>query len=293
MRPPYPIAAVPLLPQFLQRRNATAEFPLRAAERLGLDRPAYFLVVGFAVLDPQGERLDDVGNGAYRTTNDPLKAACAAAETAGLIASDGARWMLTERGRRVVDEHRRALAAHYATLAPIDADDLAELGELLEDAFAAGARAPRPATRPHTARALRYRRAAPTSDFARLDAAVYALWQVRDDCHVQAWRDAGLDGPTVDVLTRVWRREAGTADELAGQLSGQRPEDVRAALERLRVDWLVADAEPLALTAGGTALRERIEADTDELFFAPWPEDVGARADWVVERLAAVNAALA
>lgn len=40
MRPPYPVTLVPLLPQFLQRRNATLDFPLRATERYGIDRPA-------------------------------------------------------------------------------------------------------------------------------------------------------------------------------------------------------------------------------------------------------------
>jgi len=45
MREPYPLALVPLLPQFLQRRRAKSDFPLRAMERLGLDRPAYFSVI--------------------------------------------------------------------------------------------------------------------------------------------------------------------------------------------------------------------------------------------------------
>jgi len=128
---------------------------------------------------------------------------------------------------------------------------------------------------------------------ARLDAAIYGLWQVRDDSHVQAWRDAGLTGPALDVLTRVWHREAATADELSAKVATQRPEDVRAAVQQLRSAGLLAAGPALALTAKGVAVRERIEAETDRYFFAPWPDAVGAQSDWLTERLAAVNAALA
>ena len=132
---------------------------------------------------------------------------------------------------------------------------------------------------------------------ARLDAAIVGLWQVRDDCHVQAWRDAGLAGPALDVLTKLWRKEGKTVKELSGPA---RPEaDTRAAVQQLRDAGLVApglnraDQADLVVTAKGTGTRERIEAETDRYFFAPWPESVGAKASWIVDRLGAVNAALA
>jgi len=132
---------------------------------------------------------------------------------------------------------------------------------------------------------------------ARLDAAIFGLWQVRDDCHVQAWRDAGLAGPALDVLTKVWRKEAKTVEELSG---AARPEaDTRAALQELRDSGLLApgpdqsDQADLSVTAKGTGTRERIEAETDRYFFAPWPDSVGTKADWIIDRLGAVNAALA
>ena len=94
-------------------------------------------------------------------------------------------------------------------------------------------------------------------------------------------------------LSRVWRGESGTEEELAAKVTTQRPADVRAAVEQLREADLMLPAAPLALTARGTATRERIEAETDRYFFAPWPDAVGAQADWLTERLAEVNAALA
>lgn len=292
MREPYPLALVPLLPQFLTRRRAKADHPLRAMEKLGLDRPSYFFALDLGIQDPNGARPRDIGNPTYRTSDEPLRATAAAAQSAGLITWGDGRWSLTARGRTALDEFRRAIDAHFVSLSPIPADELERLAELLDQAFRAAATSAEPKTREHTPRAARYRWQEPSSAMARLDAAVFGLWQVRDDCHVQAWRDAGLEGPALDTLTKVWRREARTVEELSGPA---RPEaDTRAALQQLRDAGLVAgDGADLALTGKGTGTRERIEAETDRYFFAPWPDAVGAKADWLSDRLAAVNAALA
>ena len=292
MREPYPVALVPLLPQFLQRRRAKADFPLRAMETLGLDRPAYFFAMDIATQDPRGARPQDIGNSAYRTTDDALRTTAAAGESAGLLSWADGRWSLTKKGTTAVGELRRAIDAHYASLTPIAKDELDRLAALLDDAYRAAATAKEPATREHTPRGARYRWQEPSSAMARLDAAIYGLWQVRDDCHVQAWRDAGLSGPALDVLTRVWKGEAATEAELIAKIATQRPEDVRAALQQLRSAGYLTAGPALALTPTGRATRERIEAETDRYFFAPWPDAVGAQTDWVTERLAAVNAAL-
>jgi hypothetical protein len=292
VREPYPVALVPLFPQFLQRRRAKADFPLRAMEKLGLDRPSYFFAMDIATADPRGARPSDIGNSAYRTTDDALKTTAAAGESAGLIAWADGRWTLTAKGTTAVGELRRAIDAHYASLVPIAMDELDRLAALLDAAYQAAASSREPATREHTPRAARYRWQEPSSAMARLDAAIYGLWQIRDDCHVQAWRDAGLTGPALDVLTRVWKGEAATEDELIAKIATQRPADVRAALEQLRAAGHLTAGPALELTPTGVATRERIEAETDRYFFAPWPDAVGAQAEWLTERLAAVNAAL-
>jgi hypothetical protein len=291
VREPYPLALVPLLPQFLTRRRAKSDFPLRAMERFGIDRPSYFFAVDLGIQDQAGARPRDIGNATYRTSDEPLHATAAAAGSAGLIAWADGRWSLTAKGRTALDEFRRAIDAHFASLAPIGGDELARLGELLEAALRAASVSPEPKTREHTPRAARHRWQEPSSAMARLDAAVYGLWQVRDDCHVQAWRDAGLAGPALDVLTKLWRREATTVEQLSAPT---RPEaDTRAALQELRAAGLVSPEPGLAVTARGAGTRERIESETDRYFFTPWPEAVGASADWIIDRLGAVNAALA
>lgn len=293
VREPYPVALVPLLPQFLGRRRSKADFPLRAMEKLGLDRPSYFFAMDIAIQDPRGARPQDIGNSTYRTTDVALRTTAAAGEAAGLLTWADGRWSLTAKGAAAVGELRRAIDAHYASSAPIAMDELDRLAALLDAAYQAAATSKQPATREHTPRGARYRWQEPSSAMARLDAAIYGLWQVRDDCHVQAWRDAGLTGPVLDVLTRVWKGEAAAEDELASKITTQRPDDVRAALEQLRSEGLLTAGPALELTATGTATRGRIEAETDRYFFEPWPDAVGTQAEWLTERLAAVNAALA
>ena len=297
MREPYPLALVPLLPQFLTRRRAKADFPLRAMERLGLDRPSYFFAIDLGIQDRRGARPQDIGNATYRTSDEPLRATAAAGESAGLIARADGRWSLTDKGRIALDEFRRAIDAHYASLSPIPSGELTSLADLLDQAFRAASASAEPATREHTPRAARHRWQEPSSAMARLDAAIFGLWQVRDDCHVQAWRDAGLAGPALDVLTKIWRNEVKAVEDLSGPA---RPEaDTRAALQQLRDAGLLApgsdrsDRSDLTITAKGTGTRERIEAETDRYFFASWPDSVGAKAEWIIDRLGAVNAALA
>src|SRR5258708_34254511 len=115
MREPYPVAIVPLLPQFLTRRRAKADFPLRAMEKYGLDRPSYFFALDLGTQDPAGARPQDIGNATYRTSDEPLRATAAAAGSAGLIAWGGGRGALTGRGRSALDEVRRAIDAHFAS----------------------------------------------------------------------------------------------------------------------------------------------------------------------------------
>src|SRR5436190_23930888 len=99
MREPYPVPIVPLLPQFLTRRRAKADFPLRAMEAYGLDRPSYFFALDLGTQDAAGARPEDIGNSTYRTSDAPLRATAAAAESAGLITWSGGRWSLTGKGR--------------------------------------------------------------------------------------------------------------------------------------------------------------------------------------------------
>ncbi|MEX2045919.1 MAG: hypothetical protein WEE03_02055 [Chloroflexota bacterium] len=289
MRPPYPVELVPLLPEFLTKRRTKFTFPLRLLEELGIDRPALFFAIG-GVAPQGGGRLGEMWN-PYATQWDQHQAASAAAGDAGLVEKKDGRWDLTPKGREVVKRVRSEADAYLASLpSPLSAEDLGRLASHLGRAFDAIAASLDRRWHSHIPRAARTAGDATRHPMIALENAVVGLWQARDDCHMAAWRQAGLDGPTLDTLTRVWRREAATADELASKLTSQRPSDITDQLARLRRDGLVAAGDPPRTTEKGTRERQAIEAETDRLFFAPWPDDVGSAASWIHEKLGLVNA---
>ena len=288
MRPPYPVDLVPLFPEFLNKRRTKFTFPLRLMEELRLDRPALFFVIG-GVAPQGGGRFNEMWN-PYATQWDQYQAASTAARDAGLVDEKDGRWDLTPAGRDVTARLRREADAYLASLAsPLPRDDVDRLASLLWRAFEATAASLDPRWHSHIPRARRMAGDG-SHPMVALENAVYGLWQSRDDCHMAAWRQAGLDGPTLDTLTRIWRREAETEAELSAKLTSQRPSDVSAEMGRLRRDGLVASGDPPRTTEKGRKARQDIEDETDRLFFTAWPDDVGALASWIREKLAAVNA---
>jgi helix-turn-helix protein len=288
IKPPYPTALVPLLPEFLTRRRAGFTYRMRVIEELGIDAPAFAFVVGGVALQPdEGAHLQDVFN-PYSTVFDGWHASAATARGAGLADEVGGRWRATAKGRELARRVRAEADTYLATLEPIPAADIRRLADVLARGLAAVEASDVP--KDHIPRIPRFRGDGRIPMVA-LENAIFGLWQARDDCHMSSWREVGFSGPDFDVLTRVWRKEAATDDELASKLSQQKPADVRAALSRLRADGFVEPART-ATTARGASVRQQIEDDTDRRFFAPWPDEVGADVEWIEARLRAINTAL-
>lgn len=289
MKPPYPVELVPLFPDFLTKRRTKFTFPLRLMEELRIDRPALFFAIG-GVAPQGGGRFSEMWN-PYATQWDQQQAASVAARDAGLVDEKGGRWDLTAAGREVVKRVRREADAYLASLpSPLPADDLARLASLLARAFDATAAGLERRWHSHIPRAARTAGDGARHPMVALENAVVGLWQARDDCHMAAWQQAGLDGPTLDTLTRIWRGEASSADDLATKLTSQRATDIAGQLARLRRDGLVAAGDPPRTTDKGANARQAIEDETDRLFFSPWPHDVGSAAAWIRQELALVNA---
>jgi len=259
------------------------------SDELGIDGPTLrFVVNGVALQPEEGGRLVDIFN-PYATVFDQWHAPAAAARGADLVDEVGGKWHATGKGREVFARVRREADAYLATLAPIPTAELARLAGLLGRALAALEASDVP--KDHISRSARFRGDG-TIAMVALENALFGLWQARDDCHMSSWRAAGFEGPTFDVLTRIWRREASDEAALSAKLTQQRPEDVRAGVTRLRREGLVR-SESLAVSERGAVARQAVEDETDRKFFSPWPSDVGAQAAWITARLAAVNAFLA
>jgi hypothetical protein len=260
-------------------------------EELGIDRPTFgFVISGVGFQGDEGAQVEDLFN-PYSTTFDQWSAPAAAARGAGLAEQDEAtgKWRITQKGRELFARVRREADAYLATLEPIPAKEIVHLAALLARALAAIESSGLPFDHMHRNARLRGDGNIP---MVALENALFGLWHARDDSHMSSWRDAGFDGPTFDVLTRIWRNEATAEGALASKLPTQRPDDVHKALARLRRDGLVKP-DAIEVTPRGAAARQGIEDETDRKFFAPWPADVGAEAPWMTERLRSINAALA
>jgi hypothetical protein len=289
MRAPYPVELIPLFPEFLTKRRTKFTLPLRLVEELGIDRPALFFVVG-GVAPQGGGRYSEMWN-PYATQWDQHQAASSAARDAGLVDEKDGRWGLTAKGRELMQRFRHEADAYLATLpSPLSMEELARLAAVLGRAFDATAASLDQRWHSHIPRAARMAGDAKAHPMIALENAVFGLWQARDDCHMAAWRQAGLDGPTLDALTRIWRGEATSEEDLATKLTSQRPSDVAGELARLRRDGLVATEGPPRTTEKGAKARQAIEDETDRLFFSGWPDDVASSAGWLKDKLAAVNA---
>ncbi len=279
---------MPLLPEFLGKRRTKFTLPLRLMEELRIDRPALFFVIG-GVAPQGGGRFSEMWS-PYATQWDQQQAASVAARDAGLVEETDGRWDLTSAGRDLMKRLRREADAYLASLpSPLSREGLTRLASLLASAFGATVASLDPRWHSHIPRAKRMAGDG-SHPMVALENAVYGLWQTRDDCHMAAWHEAGLDGPTLDALTRIWRGEAASEEELAAKLASQRPADVAGGLARLRRGGLVASDGRLRATEKGAKARQAIEDETDRLFFSAWPDDVGASAAWIQEKLAVVNA---
>ena len=95
----------------------------------------------------------------------------------------------------------------------------------------------------------------------------------RDDCHLAAWQQYGVDGHTWEAFTLLWRQGDLSLDDVAEQLDvrGYRLEDYEAALHILRKrQWVIRQAKIYRLTAQGRQVRNSVESLTDNTFYTPW-----------------------
>lgn len=271
-------ALVDLLPQFLMRvlRNWKGMTPV--LESVGLDRPASILLRALVEERDAGDGITYAEMQAnlfnpYSTIR-PILDALPALVAIGYVAQDGDRYIVTDTGREIVGQIKAARDDYLATLAPIPAVDLTRLVDVLVTIAVRLQGAPEPTLKAHQARAWRVMPPAHAALMIRLYGAVYALWIARDDAHNAVWRAAGFDGPTFDLLSRVWSGEASTVSTLTDAVQQfQRPEDVTRGIASLEaIGYLTRDDVVLSVTAFGKERRDEIEAETDRISFAPWPE---------------------
>jgi hypothetical protein len=270
---------VDLLPQFLKRRRSGfGRGGLQALlEESRLTRPAFFLLRAIVEETDPGVGMTETELRAnlfnpYATVNAALDLLPTLVEQ-GKLTQDGERYIVTVAGRDPIERSERGAHAYLATLEPIPADDLTRLADTLRAIAERMWSAPEPAIKAHQARVCRLVPVSTNAAMVRLDVAVYTLWTARDDAHMAAWRAAGFDGPTVDLLSRLWSHGRHTLADLTEVMRpSQRPQDIEAGVEALiSAGYVARDRDVLQLTPQGRVTRDWIEAETNRMYFAPWP----------------------
>ena len=273
-----PHSLLPLFPRFLtkRRRGFAGIAPLLA--ETGLSRPALFLVLRVATGPTDGSTAEELRPGAPYAARDPhVPLLAEAVERDFLFRDEAGRYRAGERGRAVAARIEGEAVAYLAGLRPIPDPDLSWLAERFA-AIAAGLDVEAGGPGSHLARSRRIAALAPATaendaHLVRLERAIYDLWTARDDAHIGAWRAARFPGPTLDVLTRLWRGDADTPEELRAALAETiEGEDIDAIVEELAEQGYVERrGGELRPTRAGYLVREGIEATTDELYFRQWP----------------------
>jgi len=113
----------------------------------------------------------------------------------------------------------------------------------------------------------------PSPSLPYIEQAISCLVGYRDDAHLAAWQPSGLSATALETLTFLWRGEADSLDTVCERLAHRgHPRRVYAeALAELRERGFIEGSEDAPrLTEAGRAFRDRVEADTDRYFFAPW-----------------------
>lgn len=289
------------MPQFLRKRRAVLPAVQDAIaallQRLGLDRRLYFTMVLLHQIEGSYNnapvtlsQIRSCATFAYSAI-DNISAPVSALKERGMLLDDGTGGLsLAPEAREAVEGLHAVARANLGMLELLPVGELELLMERLESAVHAilndPVLMPRPGSQLAGSRSLAtFGPDAPA--LVRLEQAIFDLWMARDDAHVKAWRDAGIPGPAVRVLTTLWLGEASTATGLADALRGdQTPENLESSLVYLTEKELVQRHGDLVhLTPKGVMEREDIERDTDHIYFAPWPDFTVEEASWLRDKL--------
>ena len=283
-------AIVDLLPKYAHRRRAgwtplaVASEPLNLADYLLLRRVAMERTdEPISLQELQANALDP-----YRTI-DPLLDGLPHLVQRGFLDHAAGEYMLTTMGRELLTLNERAAndyAADRYTPAP---DDLEQLTTTLTDITRRQHEAPEPTVKSHQDRVPHLRRFDPRqTPPVQLEYAIYALQRARDDAHIAAWRGAGLDGPMIALLSKVWTDTTTTIDSLVAHERGRMlANTVMETVGRLADGrYILVSGPAINITPAGRDVRDRIEEETDRMYFAPWPEIDTA---WIHDQIADIT----
>lgn len=268
-------ALTPLFPQ-LHSRFWRGNPVLPSFQRdTGLRRSSLLLLRAVAGGPPEGSATAQLRPGAPYATRDNHLSDLDDARDRGYLRQEGAgRWRLSDIGMAVVVQLEQGMADYLATLRPLPDKELAALvstltiiARCMDEAL--GGSGGRLASGRRLARL-----ALNDAPMVLLERAARELSLARNDAHQSAWRAAWFNGPSIDILTRLWYGDAESRMALESLLTSRHEPTVVCELvdELIEQGYVEARGNDLTPTRAGYLIRETIEAETDRLYFMHWPE---------------------
>lgn len=212
----------------------------------------------------------------------------------GYLEQQDESYSVTKTGRLLLHQIERAARAYIGSLRLSPAISLPALAEMLVELVQRAWQAPKPLIKAHQGRTQRRLSVEGASALVQVEWAILGLWEARDDAHIAAWCAARFSGPVVDILSRIWRKEAQTLADLMTILEGsQWPADIEQGVGRLaQWGYIIASGDHIELTLQGQQIRDQIEVETDHIFFAFWEQMAAHDVLWLAEQVNAVCASL-
>jgi hypothetical protein len=183
------------------------------------------------------------------------------------------QFRLTDQGREAAQRVILAAYARMGTLNPLPELDLLYLATLLQRLVYASLDAPQPPGKWSINHSRRFDPGEKAPLLIKIDQYLSDLAAYRDDAHLEAWGSLDFDGPAWEALTIIWRGEADTLQALHRKLArrGFPLEVYESAIDHLKARGLLRERQgSLQLTSAGQEIRQAVERDTDQYFYAPW-----------------------
>jgi DNA-binding MarR family transcriptional regulator len=189
----------------------------------------------------------------------------------GWLQQETGKFRLTEAGREVAFELFDLGDRLCANIEGLPEPEMEQLLALHNKVCIKIKTLPEPAEKPAFELSLRLRRGPTAPLFAQIRRRVIDLLAFRDDVHMAAWMPQTDEGHLWEAFTLIWRQQAGTAAELAEQLSHRSYDetDYAATLDRLvACGWIARLGEKYVVRTKAARMRQRVEKDTDQLYQA-------------------------
>ena len=245
----------------------------RHATESGLEAPVFSLLLAVPTFEPEAiSPALLLVRGPYTAAHSFLTRLEAAAAKGYLMQVAPEQYRLTDLGRAHIERAVKEARAAMAQADPLPPNDSGRLAELLGRLVQASLDTPPP---PETWSIRLSYKLMPerTPPLPYIEQAVSCLNGYRDDAHLAAWQPSGLSAMALETLTLLWRGEANSLDSVCERLSrrGHSRQVYADALAQLRTRGFAEGTDDVPrVTEAGRAFRDRIEADTDRYFFAPW-----------------------